>query len=208
MSGGPKRNPDKLNTIGVVVVGVCGAVLVYVTIVALEAFYVNDTSDIQTMRDYGGTDHWQNNLRVDQQKNLQDQGSPNGVAANLPQSYRIPIDKAMKLVVDDANKPNADFARLAGTALPPASVQPKPLAPPAGAGSAATPPPTTPGEGSAAPTGAGSAAPTTPTGAGSAAPPTPPPPTPPPHAAGSAAAPTTPPAATGSAGSATGGHAP
>jgi len=30
---GPKRNPDRLNTIGVVVVGICGAVLVYVTIV-------------------------------------------------------------------------------------------------------------------------------------------------------------------------------
>ena len=40
---GPKRNPDKLNTIGIVVVGICGAVLVYVTIVALQAFYVNDT---------------------------------------------------------------------------------------------------------------------------------------------------------------------
>ena len=36
MSGGPHRNPDKLNTIGIVVVGICGAVLVYVTIVALQ----------------------------------------------------------------------------------------------------------------------------------------------------------------------------
>ena len=32
---GPKRNPDKLNTIGVVVVGICGAVMVYVSIAAL-----------------------------------------------------------------------------------------------------------------------------------------------------------------------------
>ena len=53
---GPKRNPDKLNTIGVVVVGICGAVMVYVTIVALQAFYINDTSEIQTMADYGGQD--------------------------------------------------------------------------------------------------------------------------------------------------------
>ena len=53
---GPKRNPDKLNTIGVVVVGICGAVMVYVTIVALQAFYMNDTSEIQTMADYGGQD--------------------------------------------------------------------------------------------------------------------------------------------------------
>ncbi len=53
---GPKRNPDKLNTIGVVVVGICGAVLVYVTIVALQAFYMNNTSELQTMADYGGQD--------------------------------------------------------------------------------------------------------------------------------------------------------
>ena len=53
---GPKRNPDKLNTIGVVVVGICGAVLVYVTIVALQAFYMNDTAEMQTMADYGGND--------------------------------------------------------------------------------------------------------------------------------------------------------
>ena len=46
---GPKRNPDRLNTIGVVVVGICGAVLVYVSIVALQAFYLNDTAEIQTM---------------------------------------------------------------------------------------------------------------------------------------------------------------
>lgn len=35
---GPHRNPDKINTIGIVVVGICGAVLVYVSIVALQAF--------------------------------------------------------------------------------------------------------------------------------------------------------------------------
>ena len=53
---GPKRNPDSMNTIGIVVVGICGAVMVYVTITALQAFYMNDTSEIQTMADYGGQD--------------------------------------------------------------------------------------------------------------------------------------------------------
>ena len=53
---GPKRNPDSLNTIGVVVVGICGAVMVYVSITALQAFYMNDTSELQTMADYGGQD--------------------------------------------------------------------------------------------------------------------------------------------------------
>src|SRR5579871_5870570 len=99
---GPKRNPDKLNTIGVVVVGVCGAVLVYVTIVALEAFYVNDTSEIQTMRDYGGQDTMAQALRADQLRNLNDHNEQNGVSPGQPPTFRIRIDDAMKLVVRDA----------------------------------------------------------------------------------------------------------
>jgi len=52
-----KRNPDKLNTIGVVVVGICGAVNgVRLPCVALQAFYMNDTADMQANKDYGGMD--------------------------------------------------------------------------------------------------------------------------------------------------------
>jgi hypothetical protein len=148
---GPKRNADKLNTIGVVVVGVCGAVLVYVTIVALEAFYVNDTSEIQTMADYGGQDTMAKMLKADQLKNLADHGEPNGPTPGLPQTYRIPIDVAKKLVIRDAK---IDTTRLAGPAMPPANVQPKPPAPTpppgagSGSGSAVAPAPTSPETGS------------------------------------------------------------
>ena len=72
---GPKRNPDRLNTIGVIVVGICGAVLVYVTIVALEAFYVNDTSEIQTMADYGGQDTNAKSLRTEQVNRIGEYGT-------------------------------------------------------------------------------------------------------------------------------------
>src|SRR5215471_11071083 len=102
---GPKRNPDRINTIGVVVVGICGAVLVYVTIVALEAFYVNDTSEIQTMADYGGQDTFAKSLRTEQLNRINEYGTnpkPAAPKANepaRPQSYRIPVDVAMKLVV-------------------------------------------------------------------------------------------------------------
>jgi hypothetical protein len=183
---GPKRNPDKLNTIGVVVVGVCGAVLVYVTIVALEAFYVSDTSEIQTMRDYGGQDTQAMTLKADQLKNLSDRGEANGVAPGTQQTYRIPIDTAMKLVARDAK---ADPSKVTGGAMPRGDRQTVPVPggkAPAGAGSAAAPPPA----------GGGSAAPATPvpTGAGSGVAP----------GAGSAAA--TPPNAGSAAGS--GGHAP
>lgn len=103
---GPKRNPDRLNTIGIVVVGLCGAVLVYVTIVALQAFYVNDTSEIQTIADYGGQDITSKSLRSDQLSRIGGYASnpppaaPKANEAARPQSFRIPIDVAMKLVVE------------------------------------------------------------------------------------------------------------
>ncbi len=175
MSDGPKRNPDRLNTIGVVVVGICGAVLVYVTIVALEAFYVNDTSEIQTMADYGGQDVTAKGHKADELRNITEAAS-NGVAPGTPQTYRIKIDRAMELVVDDAKKDPSHLV----PALPPsqkATIQPifgrpKPIATAApatapdaagsGAGSAAAP---AAGSGAAPAPAAGSGA-----GTGSGAP--------------------------------------
>jgi hypothetical protein len=176
---GPKRNPDKLNTIGVVVVGICGAVLVYVSIVALQAFYMNDTSSVQSKADYEGMDVTAKGKKADELRNISE------VASNGNGSFRMKIDDAMKGVVEAAK---SDPSHLTGSKLPPSTKEsippafgrPKlggeaaptsPAAPagegsaaaPAGAGSAAAPA----GAGSAAPAGAGSAAPA---GAGSAAP--------------------------------------
>src|SRR2546430_12749365 len=100
---GPKRNPDRLNTIGVVVVGICGAVLVYVTIVALEAFYMNDTSEIQTMADYGGQDIGAKSLRTEQVKRVGEYGTntPAKAEPDEPppqQNYPNPLDHATKLL--------------------------------------------------------------------------------------------------------------
>ena len=167
---GPKRNPDSLNTIGVVVVGVCGAVMVYVTIVALQAFYMNDTSEIQTMADYGGQDVTAKSHKADEMRNIGPEAATNGAAPGTPQTYRIPIDDAIELVVRDAKGASAEHpADHLVPLLPPAvkvTVKPifsrgQPLVdtppPPTGAGS---------GAGSAAGSGAGSGAPA----AGSAAP--------------------------------------
>jgi hypothetical protein len=185
---GAKRNPDRLNTIGVIVVGICGAVLVYVTIVALEAFYVNDTSEIQTMADYGGQDTNAKSLRTDQVNRIGEYGTnpkPAAPKANEPerqQSYRIPIDLAMKLVVEGARSDPAALVPAVGrsekaTVLPifgrpkliPAQPPTGPFAPAPGATPAGAVP--APGAGSDAGSGAGSArdlpaAPMVPTGAG------------------------------------------
>lgn len=147
---GPKRNPDKLNTIGVVVVGICGAVLVYVTITALQAFYMNDTSEIITMKDYGGQDTIAKGDKADELRNISEPASNPGGAG----TFTIKIEDAMKLVVEDAKK---DPSHLTGSKLPPStkeSIPPIPGRPKIG-GDAAAPA----GAGSAAPAGAGSAAP-------------------------------------------------
>lgn len=161
---GPKRNPDKLNTIGIVVVGICGAVLVYVTIVALQAFYMNDTSEVQTMADYGGQDTTAKGHKADELRNISEVGK-NGAGG----TFHIKIEDAMKLVEREAQEHPDHLV----PALPPATTptvepvfgRPRPLgqapAPEAGAGSASGS-----GAGSAAAAGAGSGEP----GAGSAAP--------------------------------------
>jgi len=161
---GPKRNPDKLNTIGVVVIGICAAVLVYVTIVALQAFYVDDTSEIQTMADYGGQDTQARQIRQDQTGMLTAQSTPNPAPtkATEVQSYRIPVKYAIKYVVDGAKVSPNKLVPIYGpsnksTVLTPDKAKAAAATGAgAGAGSGATEP--VPGSGS------GSAAPLTPTG--------------------------------------------
>lgn len=158
---GPKRNPDKLNTIGVVVVGICGAVLVYVSINALQAFYMNDTAPIQEKADYGDMEITAKGKKADELRNITEP------AANpAGGTYHIRIEDAMKLVVADAK---TDPTHLTGKALPPSVVGTIPAAygrPKIGGEGSAVPPA---GTGSAAPAGAGSAAPGATMGSGSAA---------------------------------------
>lgn len=170
---GPKRNPDKLNTIGVVVVGICGAVLVYVSIVALQAFYMNDTSAVQTMADYGGNDTTARSIRAAQIHNITEPGS-NPVAAPKanepakPATYHVNIDQAMKLVVESAKVDPSTLIPTVGRSdkatIKPIFGRPQPVAQPT---PTPAPAPEGAGSGSAAGTGPGSAAgsaPAVPTG--------------------------------------------
>jgi hypothetical protein len=176
---GPKRNPDKLNTIGVVVVGICGAVLVYVTIVALQAFYVNDTAEVQNTADYGGQDTALKSLRAAQMGTINDYkpnskpAEPKAGEAAKSQTYHVPIEVAMKHVVEDAKADPGNLIPAVGrsdkaTVLP-IFGRPKPIptAPPAAPASAPA------GDAAATPAGAAAgsattlpAAPQVPTGAG------------------------------------------
>lgn len=161
---GPKRNPDKLNTIGIVVVGICSAVLVYVAIVALQAFYVNDTSEVQTMADYGGQDTTAKGHKADELRNITEAAS-NAASPGVAQTYRINIDHAIELVVRDSADKAAGPSHLV-PALPPSTKptiqpifgRPKPIATPAPAPAAPAPAAAAPGQGSAAAPPAGAAA--------------------------------------------------
>ena len=164
---GPKRNPDRLNTIGIVVVGICGAVLVYVSIAALQAFYMNDTSEIQTMADYGGNDTVVKSMRSAQIHNITDVGS-NPADPKRPTTYHIDVKDAMKLTLEAAKVDPANIVPAVGRSdtptVQPIFGRPKPLA--------TTPPAAPAGEGAGSGDGAGSAAPAPGAGAGSAATPT------------------------------------
>jgi hypothetical protein len=180
---GPKRNPDKLNTIGVVVVGICGAVLVYVSIVALQAFYMNDTSELQHIADYGGTDTQSRSLRTEQVNNITEVGK-NAVAAPKageqpkPATFRMNIDDAMRAVVESAKVDPSTLVPAQGrsdkSTIQPIPGRPVPMPTPvapldgagagsgsgSGAGSAATSEPSAPmtptggqGQGGSAPAG-------------------------------------------------------
>jgi hypothetical protein len=171
---GPKRNPDSLNTFGVVVVGICGAVMVYVAITALQAFYMNDTSELQTMADYGGQDITAKGHKADEMQNITVTAS-NAVAPNAQPTYRIKIDHAMHLIAEEGKSPSFDPTKMI-PALPPsvkptiqpifgrpkplAMPAPAPAAPAAGSGAVQTSPTATPGV--AGSTGAAPASSTTP----------------------------------------------
>lgn len=164
---GPKRNPDKLNTIGIVVVGICGAVLVYVSIVALQAFYMEDSAGVQTMADYGGLEKPAAGHKADELRNITEVGK------NANGTYHMKIDDAMRLIVRDAAKDPSHLV----PALPPSTkptIEPTygrptplggsaaPAAPAEGSGSAGS----AAGAGSWSAAGSGSPAPLEPTGAG------------------------------------------
>jgi hypothetical protein len=145
---GPHRNPDKLNSIGIVVVGICGAVLVYVSIVALQAFYMNDSSTIQHMADYGGQDTTHRTLRAQQLENLQryepkppPQPGTDG-RATPPQTYSIAIDDAIPLVVEAAKRDPSNLVPAIGPAVKatvePVFGRPRPLNAAGTAGAAGT----------------------------------------------------------------------
>jgi hypothetical protein len=205
---GAKKAEDKLNTVGIVTVGICGAVLVYVSIVLLQAFYMNETSAVSQITDNYGAQDELRTLRSDQVTSLAEYRR-----GATPSTATIPVQQAMNAIVAKINGGNsvnlvpgigtsdkptvpAVFGHADPTLVPAAPAAPVVVGPDgatqapttgaeSGAGSAtASPPPGT--------TGGATAAPGTPAPASGAPPSATAPGTPPANpATGGAASPTT-----------------
>ncbi len=109
MSGAP-RNSDKLNSLAIVTVGVCASALVYVSVILLQAYYSNDTAQIQTMADYGGQETSALSLKSAQMNNISEYVNKMGTPDNPKSSHQVPIALAMELVAADAKKDASNLA--------------------------------------------------------------------------------------------------
>lgn len=111
MSGTGKRGADKLNIVGVVTVGVCGAVLTYVSVVLLEAFYMGETSQVEEQRAFEAPQSLRNTVKAAGLTSLD--GTREGTIA---------IDQAMALIVEEAPRDPANLVPAIGRADQPTVV--------------------------------------------------------------------------------------
>ena len=101
MSAGAHKQEDKLNNVTIVAVGICGAVLVYVAVVALQAFHAHDTATSDQQAKYGGQRAFYDTVRAQQEAPLAAFGRRPG-SAGAPDAYQIPVTVAMKLIATEA----------------------------------------------------------------------------------------------------------
>ena len=133
MSDTGPRGVDKLNILGIVTVGVCGAVLTYVSIVLLEAFYMTETSEIERQRAFEAPASLRNTVKAAHLTNL-----------NGDKEGTIAIDRAMELIVAEAANDPSNLVPAVGASKTP-SVLPEYGRPgPVPTAAPATPPPAEP----------------------------------------------------------------
>lgn len=97
MSATGKRGADKLHIVGVVVVGICGAVLTYVSIILLEAFYMADTSAADRDAAHEKPGSLRETVKAAQLVNIGEYRN-----GTTPDKKFVPIERAMELVIADA----------------------------------------------------------------------------------------------------------
>jgi hypothetical protein len=96
MSGTGKRAPDALNMFAVVVVGAVGALLTYVSIVALQAYYASSAGAEMERKQRMGMGAEYRSLQASHEAELREYRQNQG-----RNTFRLPLDRAMELVVED-----------------------------------------------------------------------------------------------------------
>jgi hypothetical protein len=155
MSELPRKAPDRVNTFGVVLIGLVAAVLLWVSVVALQAYYYGTAGKLESERGAAGKSREVRDLKAQQRAELAE-----GKYVDAKKGIvTIPIDDAMKLVLHDAKAGAPSLVPAIGahdqptvpavSGRPPDNVQP-PTAPggategvaaPAGGGAAPAPAP-------------------------------------------------------------------
>lgn len=141
MSELPKKAQDRVNTFGVVLIGAVAAVLLWVSVVALQAYYYSTAGKVESERASTGKGREVRDLKAEQRAYLQEGkyvDPKKGIVA-------IPLDDAMKLVLDDAKAGKPSLVPVIGAhdqpTVPAVSGRPpdnvaSPTAPAGGAGAA------------------------------------------------------------------------
>jgi hypothetical protein len=138
MSVTGKRGADTLNIIGIITVGICGAVLTYVSIILLEAFYMTETTAIERQKAFEAEASLRNTTRAQQVANLD--GTREGtmsIATAIDQIAAEAAVDASRLVPGverrfpehKLNTPTVEAKYGRPVDLPPAPTPSKPVAP-------------------------------------------------------------------------------
>lgn len=99
MSEFPHKAEDQVNTFGIVMIGVVSAVLLWVSIVALQAYYQSTAGPLEAAREAEGKAAELRALTAQQRAALQQTEYADAAEGSL---RRLPIDLAMKAVVRDS----------------------------------------------------------------------------------------------------------
>ncbi|MBL8620443.1 MAG: hypothetical protein JNK64_04040, partial [Myxococcales bacterium] len=143
-SHGEKKNPDKMNVVGVATVGFAGCAFVYLAIIGIEALYLNESSRVDEVAKFGKQEETKKTLKAEQVGKITEPRlgtkAPNGT-----QLYTVPIDTAKALVLRDVAVDPANLvpavSRSEFTTIKPVFGRPQTLPSAVPIGQSAPPPP-------------------------------------------------------------------
>ena len=164
MSGLPTKAQDRINTFGIILIGITAGILLWVSVVALQAYYYSSQGEVERQRDAEGKGREVRDLHAAQAAALQDSKYVDPAKGLVT----VPIETAMSKVLEDARGGAGSLVPAVGAHDTP-TVRARGGRPsdtdPAGTGAGAAPAPG--GEG-AAPAPAGEGAAPAPAGEGAA----------------------------------------